>query len=210
MPSKVRARILRAAEAEFAECGFRGASTRSIARAADVHETSIFRLFETKEKLFHEVFNHALERALQPQIAEAAMSAKGWKGLVIALAKATAKSWTVSGARILQFATLEYPNYFPAVVQQSRAYVAPLHRRVQELQETGYLRRGDPARMVESIMDVIYMLYVRPMVYADERRKAGLPPKQADLLIRKTPLGTLYKVSTCLYGGRFPSWRSSY
>jgi len=64
MPSKVRARILRAAEAEFAECGFRGVSTRSIVRAADVHETSIFRLFETKEKLFHEVFNLTLERHL--------------------------------------------------------------------------------------------------------------------------------------------------
>ncbi len=48
----VRNRIVHAAAALFAQQGFRGTSTREIARLADVSEVTIFRYFEHKDDLF--------------------------------------------------------------------------------------------------------------------------------------------------------------
>lgn len=50
--TEVRNRIVRAAVALFAQQGYRGTSTREIARLADVSEVTIFRYFEHKDDLF--------------------------------------------------------------------------------------------------------------------------------------------------------------
>ena len=49
---KQRERILDAATQLFARQGYRGTSTREIARLADVAENTLFRYFEQKEELF--------------------------------------------------------------------------------------------------------------------------------------------------------------
>lgn len=46
------ARIIDAAAQSFSRQGFHGTSTREIARLADVNEATLFRYFETKERLF--------------------------------------------------------------------------------------------------------------------------------------------------------------
>lgn len=51
-------RILAAAIQLFSEKGFRGASTREIARCADLSEVTLFRHFATKEQLLEAVINH--------------------------------------------------------------------------------------------------------------------------------------------------------
>lgn len=56
MGSKLKARILDAAAECFAEHGFAGTSTKTIALRAGVNETSLFRLFGTKRKLFDASF----------------------------------------------------------------------------------------------------------------------------------------------------------
>jgi len=50
--SEAKNRIVRAAVALFARQGFRGTSTREIARLADVSEVTIFRYFEHKDDIF--------------------------------------------------------------------------------------------------------------------------------------------------------------
>ena len=57
-PQHTRERILEAMLALVAERGYLGASTREIARRADVSEPTIFRLFGSKELLFEETLNH--------------------------------------------------------------------------------------------------------------------------------------------------------
>lgn len=49
-----RQRILEAAEKVFARDGFQGATTREIAREADVNEVTLFRHFQTREHLLGE------------------------------------------------------------------------------------------------------------------------------------------------------------
>lgn len=62
-PSDSRTKLLRAGAAVFAREGLQGATTRMIAREAGVNEVTLFRLFESKERLLAEVL--ANERKAQ-------------------------------------------------------------------------------------------------------------------------------------------------
>lgn len=53
-----REKLLRAAAAVFARDGLQAATTRSIAQEAGVNEVTLFRLFETKERLLAEVLKN--------------------------------------------------------------------------------------------------------------------------------------------------------
>jgi AcrR family transcriptional regulator len=55
-----KARILAAAFELFAEKGFNGTTTRSIAERAEVNEVTIFRTFGSKERLFRQVAEEML------------------------------------------------------------------------------------------------------------------------------------------------------
>jgi AcrR family transcriptional regulator len=66
LASKIVEKILDGATELFAEQGYYGPSTKEIALRADVTEPSIFRLFLTKEKLFHECLISVVNRSLQP------------------------------------------------------------------------------------------------------------------------------------------------
>jgi AcrR family transcriptional regulator len=55
----VRDRILGAAASVFSEAGFRGATTRRIAREAGVNEITLFRHFGSKARLLHEAVSRA-------------------------------------------------------------------------------------------------------------------------------------------------------
>lgn len=60
-----RARILEAARERFIERGLGGATTRDIARAADVPESSMFRHFSSKDELFEQAIAAHLEEILR-------------------------------------------------------------------------------------------------------------------------------------------------
>jgi AcrR family transcriptional regulator len=62
-PSSSRDKLLRAASGVFAREGLQGATTRMIAKEAGVNEVTLFRLFESKERLLAEVL--AKERQAQ-------------------------------------------------------------------------------------------------------------------------------------------------
>ncbi len=57
-----RQRLLDAAARVFAQSGFEGATTRAIAREAGVNEVTLFRHFQTKEKLLAAVVQSTLDQ----------------------------------------------------------------------------------------------------------------------------------------------------
>jgi len=64
-----REKIVDAALARFSRCGYRGATTRQLARAAGVTEVTLFRYFPTKEKLFGAVLDkYSILPILQAEI----------------------------------------------------------------------------------------------------------------------------------------------
>lgn len=57
MTDQTRTNLLNAALLVYGEHGFRGATTRRIAEAADVNEVTLFRLFKSKEALISEALS---------------------------------------------------------------------------------------------------------------------------------------------------------
>lgn len=72
---EVAARLIQAAQSEFQRCGYAGATTAAIARAADTTEAQLFRSFASKAALFQEAvfrpLNAHLERFNQDHLAAA-------------------------------------------------------------------------------------------------------------------------------------------
>jgi AcrR family transcriptional regulator len=67
-----RAEILEAARREFIRLGYRGATFRKIAEAADVNEAMLFRFFQTKDRLYEEAVAAPLEEAINHAFAPVA------------------------------------------------------------------------------------------------------------------------------------------
>lgn len=108
--SKIVEKILEGAIDCFAKQGYFGASTRDLALKADVAEPSIFRLFLTKEKLFHECLIRVVDRSLDPAQFHALISAPEPNEEFIATATRAVRRWYFSlsaqSARLLMQAAL--------------------------------------------------------------------------------------------------------
>ena len=65
MVDETEQKILGAALKIFAEKGYKGATTRSIATEAGVHDSTLFRKFETKKNLFNIVLTRTNEKMMQ-------------------------------------------------------------------------------------------------------------------------------------------------
>lgn len=94
--NRTRTAILDAAETEFAECGFDGASMRAIARRAGVHQPLIHYHFDSKERLFEAVFdrraggiNDERRRRLERLFADAAPDTPALEAVIDALLRPT-------------------------------------------------------------------------------------------------------------------------
>jgi AcrR family transcriptional regulator len=77
-----RSQVLAIAAGEFAERGLHGASIEVIARAADITQAYVFRLFGTKKALFLELVGAAFDR-FSDGMAEAAAGAGGLGALAL-------------------------------------------------------------------------------------------------------------------------------
>lgn len=72
--SLTKGRIVEAAVQLFAQQGFRGTSTREIARLADVNETSLFRHFSRKQELFWAALQSRLDKVRVPKELQLALA----------------------------------------------------------------------------------------------------------------------------------------
>jgi AcrR family transcriptional regulator len=77
-----RSQVLRIAAAEFANRGLHGASVEAIARAADITQAYVFRMFGTKKALFLELVGAAFDD-FSDAMAGAADGARGLEALAL-------------------------------------------------------------------------------------------------------------------------------
>lgn len=80
--SGIRVRIVDAAVVLFARQGYRGTSTREIARVADVSEVTLYRYFERKDELFCSALQLSIER-INPRLESLSRSAQRSKPEVV-------------------------------------------------------------------------------------------------------------------------------
>ena len=77
-----RSQVLGIAAVEFADRGLHGASVEAIARAADITQAYVFRMFGTKKALFLELVGAAFDR-FSDGMAQAADGARGLDALAL-------------------------------------------------------------------------------------------------------------------------------
>ena len=77
-----RSQVLKIAAAEFADRGLHGASVEVIARAADITQAYVFRMFGTKKALFLELIGAAFDD-FSDGMADAAAGARGLEALAL-------------------------------------------------------------------------------------------------------------------------------
>ncbi len=132
MPHK-KEELLKAATYIFAQKGYRGASTRAIARRAQVNEGSIYRLFGSKRRLYWAVLEESLDAACSFLASQKENSPEE-----ILMAWTQASKTDLVAMRLLHFAILEGAPEGRKVAKRSLAQLyLPLADYVEGLKQRG-------------------------------------------------------------------------
>lgn len=119
----VEPRLLEAALSLFADHGYSGVTTRELARKAKTTEASIYRLYQSKERVFEITLNGVVDRALDPaQLLMMIFENKKKQPLPTLLAAAVQKwyaSLPAQAARLLLYAYLSKNEAWRAKAQAS-------------------------------------------------------------------------------------------
>jgi AcrR family transcriptional regulator len=171
-----RNRILAAAVRIFSRDGFQGATTREIAREADVNEVTIFRHFNTREELLHSALKHScssLDTLIQPDedwqkdlfgrleryVREVYALVRGKEAIVRAF---------ISEARLLPETTRQTLQEF--MLKRKAMFVAGL----QQAQEAGLVRKGlDLSTAADFIRDALHSAMLRHTAYGDDEESVA-------------------------------------
>ncbi|HEX6091255.1 MAG TPA: helix-turn-helix domain-containing protein [Gemmatimonadales bacterium] len=163
----VREEILKAAARLYCETGFRGTTTRGIAREAGVNEVTVFRHFGSKEALLREAIGRqwggggcgplALESRGDP-LAELQEWAKGMTGGLRQMAP-------LIRTRLGEFE--EHPEIVPPRGSPPAQAAEMLTRYLEELRSAGVARADFDARMAAAML--------MAALFADGIVRDGLP-----------------------------------
>ncbi len=147
MAEETKERILEAALKLFSEKGYLGATTKEIARVSGISEVTLFRYFQSKEKLFISVLEHY---SFLPKIRELTRDFLEWP--IEEALKLLAKSFLnalKSKKELIRIMLSEFPRY-PEMVKE--AYHKTIEKIIEELaqyfkrlQNEGYLKSSIPS-----------------------------------------------------------------
>jgi AcrR family transcriptional regulator len=163
-----RRRILEAAEKVFSRDGFQGATTREIAREAQVNEVTLFRHFRTRDDLLRETI---LYRTIAPE--ELLNSKASWKSdlpgqleqyvrkyYALLLEREALVRAVVGEGRLLP------PAVRQAVLEKMVPMRAALIERLQEAQKVGCIRQDvDLGCAVDILRDTVHTGMLRHTMY---------------------------------------------
>jgi len=163
-----RRRILEAAERVFSRDGFQGATTREIAREAQVNEVTLFRLFRTRDDLLRETI---LYRTIAPE--ELLDSKAAWKSdLPSQLEQYVRKYYALLLERealvraVVGEGRLLPPAVREAVLEKMVPMRAALIERLQTAQKVGCIRQDvDLGCAVDILRDTIHTGMLRHTMY---------------------------------------------
>ncbi len=181
MGIRSRQAILAGAFRLFAERGYRGATTRELAKAAGVAEVTLFRQFGTKEHLFREAV-----AACSP-IANAGPLPLGEgpprKGLAavggFALRTLIANQGVI---RILLGEAGRHPAVGEAIFSEmERKIFHPLEAGIARWQKQGLLLPGSPTLLARSFLGMFFYLFLTEVYLG---RRTLTPARQAQVVRR--------------------------
>jgi len=152
-------RILEAAVRLFSRHGYHGASTREIAKLADVHETSMFRYFPRKEDLFCAALEFRLQRVRMRKELQAAMTEGARPETVIPLIfeqLVQIMSYEPELVRLLSIGWLEMR---PVTERICREHLGPILSAISDYvassAKEGKLRELDPSHVTAAFVSTV-------------------------------------------------------
>lgn len=154
--SGARERILNAAYALFLSQGFKPTTTRQIAEAAEVNESTIFRVFTSKSKLFQAVLSHYVSERLTLDLSSAPTESdarRALAGLVERMVRLLME--TVPAFRLLVKGSLMDAEILREVDKRFRALQHQLWQHLMGLRGRGILGERDYGPSVELVFGSI-------------------------------------------------------
>jgi len=166
-----RQRILEAAERVFSRDGFQGATTREIAREAQVNEVTLFRHFRTRDDLLRETI---LYRSIAPE--DLAGPENSWKSdLPGQLEKYVRKYYSLLLERealvraVVGEGRLLPPAVREAVLEKLAPMRAALIERLQLARNAGWIRSNvDLGCAVDILRDTVHTGMLRHTMYGSD------------------------------------------
>lgn len=172
-----RDRLIRAGRKLFATEGFRGTSIRALTEEAHANLGAVTYHFESKEKLYHAV----LEDVFGPIREQARMlrslpfsPLQRLEFFIQGMFQQLRDNPDVPRFMVQEIVLGEEPA--PPVLDQIGVIVPILIGIIQEGQEVGTIRNGDPVLMaLSTISQPIYLSIMPPVLARDDLRRAGVP-----------------------------------
>jgi len=149
-------RILKVATTLFSVHGFRGTSTRDVARRAKVNEVTVFRLFRNKEKLFIKVIEGRLNGSEGLSIVDSLNAAKNRDGALALMTDYMQQTFDPTFLRLLLFAVLEQPKLVKRYIQpRILDFYLALDGYLAQHARDGYLRPLEPDLAARALLGMV-------------------------------------------------------
>jgi len=163
MPKKdTKTKILDAALELFSEKGFKATTTKSIAEKAEVNEVTLFRYFESKEKLFLAVIDR--EAMVRFEIIQHEIEPSGNLVEDLAMIGSFMAEYMVERSSFFKLMALEvnrYPKIFDHIGTVPLAAIAMLGQYFDKAKENGLVRKdADTEVMAVSFFSFIFRILV--------------------------------------------------
>jgi TetR/AcrR family transcriptional regulator len=152
-----RERVLQAAAECFALRGFRGASTRELARRARVSEVTLFRLFKTKQDLYLKVLDEKLEVATPEWLRSVLETSGDDRETFTRLAEELQVVFTPTVLRLLVFGAMERPDLLDRLLRpRLSAFYRVLGDHLQRRMQAGALTERDPLLTGRALVALVF------------------------------------------------------
>jgi len=173
-----RAAILAAAARLFSQSGFRGTTTRALAKAVGVTEPILYEHFRSKRELYAAIVESKSREGFQKGAAllEPYVEARDDRGFFTRLARFILELYQADPAyaRLLLFAALEEPELGALFYQRQREGYDCLAEYIRQRIEEGAFRPVDPALAVRAFLGMLFYHGQSGVLYQDDYVKAGM------------------------------------
>ncbi len=187
-----RRQIIDVAMRLFAVKGFKGATTRAIAKAAGVSEAIIFRHFETKEDLYDAIIDTTLEkrRELWEKDVPAIAEDEDLESLLVSYGETFLRRHREDPTfiRLMMYSALEDHKFRQRFFEASRSpYMRAIRRRIDSGRARGEFRDVDAELAAKSFLWVLLQYCVNRFVATtsppDEAQDRTMVRHLADLFV---------------------------
>lgn len=171
-------RILKVATSLFSVNGFRGTSTRDVAKRARVNEVTVFRLFKNKEKLFIKVIEGKLNGSKPLAIADSLAAAPDKPTALAIMTDYMQEAFDPTFLRLLLFAVLEQPKLVKKYIQpRILDFYMAMDGCLAQYARTGSTRQLEPDLAARALLGMVaYHRIFHELLGAGDRSPDQRPP----------------------------------